>query len=435
MRLVVMQRKSFFLILFATTQLVAEIPGPCVSINDECRPRAIWEQPVCSECPEPSGRPISYGRMLECASVKVKPYGYVKWELYFDTRQPLGKREENTLYYPAPYLPDVYKQDINAHGKWHMTGFETRVGLLFIGPEWNGLRTDGLIEGDFRGINDANLSAFRHRNTLGRVLWNNGILLFGKWWHPLWMTECFPHTVGFAIGEPMDPHARNAQIKLIQRWDWFELIVAACSQNDFSSYGPFYPTPPNSTEDQSSFFIREAVRPNLHLQMRGYFDCNLIGIAADYKRLAPRLVSNDNIAVSEHIDSFIVEGFAAFNYAPWSLRMKCFWAQNGADQLLISGYGVRTIDPATDCRTYSNTAAACTWVDFSYLFGCDNHELGLFAGGAKNLGSEHKLYIDPTTGLTYNLYPREYCPKSQLCNASSSSLCLYERSSQVWLRA
>ena len=64
--------------------------------------------------------------------------GYVKWELYFDTRQPLGKREENIFDYPAPYLPDVFKQDINAHGKWHMTGFETRKrGSISVGPEWN----------------------------------------------------------------------------------------------------------------------------------------------------------------------------------------------------------------------------------------------------------------------------------------------------------
>ena len=90
--------------------------------------------------------------------------------------------------------------------------------------------------------------------------------------------------------------------------------------------------------------------------MRGYFDCNLVGVAADYKRLTPRLVSNDNVAVSEHIDSFIVEGFASFNYAPWSLRLKGFWAQNAADQIIISGYGVRTINPETDCRTYTNTA-------------------------------------------------------------------------------
>lgn len=395
-----MQQRSLFLILFAATQLLAEIPGPCVFIDDECRSRAIWEQPVCPECPENSGRPISYGRTLECALVKIKPFGYVKWETYFDTRQPLGTREENSLFYPAPYLPDIHKQDINAHGKWHMTAFETRVGLELVGPEWNGIKTDGLVEGDFRGIIDATISDFRLRNAFGRVLWKNAVLLFGKWWHPLWIPECFPHTVGFDIGAPMDPQARDPQIKLTQRWNWFELIVAACGQRDFSSPGPVSIAPtPNSIASPSTFFIREAVIPNLHVQMRGYFDCNLIGVAADYKRLTPRLVSNNNVAVSEHIDSFIVEGFASFNYAPWSLRMKGIWSQNGADQLLISGYGVRSINAETDCRSYSNTAAAAGWIDFSYLFCCDNHELGLFVGGTKNLGSRHKLYVNPTTGL------------------------------------
>ena len=104
-----------------------------------------------------SGRPISYGRTLECAVVKVKPYGYVKWEIYFDTRQPLGIREESFLTYPAPYLPDIHKQDINAHGKWHMTAFETRVGLSLYGSRMECVKTDGLVEGDFRGIVEATI--------------------------------------------------------------------------------------------------------------------------------------------------------------------------------------------------------------------------------------------------------------------------------------
>ena len=38
------------------------------------------------------------------------------------------------------------------------------------------------------------------------------------------------------------------------------------------------------------------------------------------------------------------------------------------------------------------------WLDFSYLLGCDNHEIGLFVGGTKT-SDQHKMHIDPSTGL------------------------------------
>mgnify|MGYP000750586628 CR=1 FL=1 len=110
-------------------------------------------------------------------------------------------------------------------------------------------------------------------------------------------------------------------------------------------------------------------------------------------------MSNKNISVKEYINSFTFEAFGAFIHPPWSLRLKAFWAQNGNNQLLLSGFAVRTIDVETDKRTYSNTALAGAWLDFSYLFGCDDKELGVFVGGGKNLGSSERLYIEPTTGL------------------------------------
>ncbi len=151
-----------------------------------------------------------------------------------------------------------------------------------------------------------------------------------------------------------------------------------------------------------SDYIRDAVIPNLHLQMRAYGDRWLFGAAGDYKRLVPRIVSNDNVKVKEHIDSFIFEAFATFNVnfycSSFVGRMKAFWAQNGNDQQLISGFGVKTVNPQTDRRTYANTAATGAWFDCSYYFHCDEMELGLFVGGTKNLGAREALYIDPETG-------------------------------------
>ena len=353
-----------------------------------CRDRAIWEQPV---CPCPSGRPISYGRFLEWAFVKLKPYGYVKWESYWNTRQIARYSDGQVLLFPLPRLLDPLRIDINSHGEWQMTAIETRVGVALYGPEWHTFKTDGLIEGDFRGISDDTIATFRLRHAFGRISWESGSFLFGQWWHPLFILECFPHTVAYNMGAPLETQARDPQLLLTQRWSWFELICALAGQRDFASNGPL---------GISTDYIINSATPNLHLQMRAYGnnDDNLVGIAGDYKRLVPRIESLTGYAVNESIGSFIFEAFGACSYAPWSLRTKVFWAQNANDQLLISGFGVRTIEPITDQRTYSNTATAGGWLDFSYLFDCNNTELGCFIGSTKNLGSRHRLYIDDTTG-------------------------------------
>lgn len=359
-------------------------PNPLI---DLCRSGNCWDQPPvlppvpCEPC-EPND-----------AAILLRPFGFVKWECYFDTRQVLGLRENAALFFPARFFPDKFKQDINAHGEWNMSAFESRLGCAFRGPDWNNFITDALIEGDFWGSLEASIFNFRLRNAFGRIMWQGGAFLFGQWWHPLWIEECYPHILGFGLGAPIDLYARVPQMRYTGRWDWFELIAALASQGDFSSYGP---------NRQAPDYIRNALVPNLHLQMRAYGTHSVWGIAGDYKRLVPRIVSNDCVKVKEHIDSFIVEGFGSFkkNFecSYCVARMKAYWAQNGSDLELISGFGVKCIDPCTDRRTYANTAAAGAWFDFSYYFHQDEMEFGLFVGGTKNLGSHDRLYIDPATG-------------------------------------
>lgn len=338
-------------------------------------------------CPFPSGTPI-FGRPLGIDYLKIIPYGYVKWEMYFDSRQNVGTRENQLIFFPQPIIRDKFGQDINDRGHWHMTAIESRFGIVMIGPKWDCITTEGAIEGDFRGPTDATISCFRLRHAFGIVKWKTGSFLFGQYWHPLFVPVCYPHTVAFSIGAPMEPQARAPQLRITQRWDWLEFIGAVSSQRDFQSTGP---------NGLSTEYIRNAITPNVTVELRAYGENFICGAVFDYLRLVPRLVSDLNISVCEQIPSYTVEAYLAVKFAPCSARMKGFWAENGTEQLLISGYGIRSIDPVTHRQTYSNTAAVGGWLDFSYTFHCDRMELGVFVGGTKNLGSRHRLHLDPDT--------------------------------------
>ena len=65
--------------------------------------------------------------------------------------------------------------------------------------------------------------------------------------------------------------------------------------------------------------------------------------------------------------------------------------------MLISGFAVKTDNPTTDFRTYSNTAALSGWIDTFLLLHGREVELGVFFGAVKNLGARSALFINPGT--------------------------------------
>jgi hypothetical protein len=204
--------------------------------------------------------------------------------------------------------------------------------------------------------------------------------------------ECWPGVISFNGGAPFETIARDPQARLTATFSNIDFIIALASQRDFASNGPLGVTPD---------YIMRAIVPNIHAQLRARGQGYFAGAAFDYKRLKPRLISDKKISVNEHIDSFITEAFLRLDFRESAiLRMKAIWAQNANDQVLISGFGVKTINPITDERTYANTAAASFWADASYFLDDEQlHQVGIFGGYTKNLGSNQKLFIDPKTGL------------------------------------
>lgn len=139
----------YFFLLFSTP-IFAQSPA----LIQICKNNLIWDQPPvlpphkCNEkriepialppecdletndtitplppCRKPSGRPISYGRNLQDAVITIIPYGYVKWQGYFDTRQEAGFREENTLIFPLPKKFDRFCQRYQCTWSTHYVGF------------------------------------------------------------------------------------------------------------------------------------------------------------------------------------------------------------------------------------------------------------------------------------------------------------------------
>lgn len=340
--------------------------------------------------------------------VTLTPYGFVAYDHFYDTRQVVALRDNFVLLFPAPILRDRCGRDINAHPDWNITAIQSRFGTIAESPlPWDESKVSAIIETDFLGAyngataeDDPLAGTFRIRYAYLFFDTPRWQFLAGEYWHPLFTyPDCFPDTISYNNGSPVDSASRDPQVRFTYKGKSFECMLAALSQNTFTSPGPC---------GYSYRYIANAVTPNICAQARYVHDDFFIGVMLDYKRLVPRLVTEKCVATNESINSIIAELLGAYNGERLQIRSKVIYAQNAADQFMLGGYAVETRDPHTDIRTYRNTSAVTGWIDVAYWFDNLTKSVGLFVGAGKNLGASKPLFIDPFTKqpIVYALNPK-----------------------------
>ncbi len=318
--------------------------------------------------------------------------GHILYLLFGDTRQMVGEAADFVVLVPEKKLFDACGKDINARGQFNSSMLETRMRIELHGPDIFGAHSFGYLEGDALG-NGILINRWRIRHAYVKLSWNSVSILMGQFWHPMYISdgECYPNTVGFDGGAPIEPFSRQPQLRITKKWEHVRLITTAAAQLAFTNNGPL---------GFSSTYIRDAVIPNLDAQLQWFKDeNNLIGVGVDYKRLVPRLVSNDNIKVHESISSVSVIGYASGLFGDFHIASKVGYLQNTTDLFTLGGYAVSCVSPTTDERSYANIRNAIFWVDMELQ---KKWSPGLFAGYTKNLGATKPIIQSITNQQTGN---------------------------------
>ncbi|MBN2200703.1 hypothetical protein JW777_01985 [bacterium] len=310
--------------------------------------------------------------------------GFVKTDVLADSRQTVALREGHFLLYPSPALMDSLGTDINAKANFNMLSIQTRLAGKIAGPDALGAKTSGLIEGEFFGTSDADISGFRVRHAFLKLDWAASSLLIGQFWHPMFVVEMFPGVVSFNTGAPFQAFSRNPQIRFTRNLGGIRLIAAALSQRDFQSNGP---------AGFTSAYLRNSVVPNLHGQVQISGGGHLFGFGFDHKTVTPRLVTTRNVATDASLGSTAFLGYAKLAFDRFCLKAEGITGGNLADHLMLGGYAVRSTDPATGVETYTALKSASAWGEVST--GKDL-EFACFAGVSKNLGAD-----EPYAGAVY----------------------------------
>ena len=325
----------------------------------------------------------------------IKFSGFVKTDIFYDTRQTVNIREGHFLLYPENISLDANNDDINAKSSFNMLSIQTRLKGAISGPDAFGAKTSGVIEADFFGNENTSFSdvnGLRLRHAFVKMNWSTTELLVGQYWHPMFIAESYPGVASFNTGAPFQSFSRNPQIRISQTFGDLKLIGCVFSQRDFTSTGP---------DGSSSKYVRNSGIPNAHLQLQFKSDSsNLItGVGIDYKTITPELNTVGTLGkfkTEQTLSSLSAIGFVNLKFKPVSIKLEGIYAQNAYDMAMIGGYGVKEVtDSTTGAKEFTNLNTFSFWTDIQT--NGKKLQIGLFSGYTKNLGSK-----DAITGAIYS---------------------------------
>lgn len=326
----------------------------------------------------------------------IKFGGFVKTDIFFDSRQTVDARYGQFMLYPKNEELDVNGDDINASSKFNIMSIQTRLRGVITGPDALGAKTSGLIEGAFFGNIASDVNGFRLRHAFVKLSWSSAELLVGQYWHPMFVTSCFPGTVSFNTGTPFQPFARNPQIRFTKRFGKVNLIGTLIEQIDFADSGP------NGT---SPIYLINSGIPELNLRLEYKSDNLILGAGIDYKSLKPRLsLTNSSSSFPDaptfktdsKANSTSIFGYFKYKAEPITIKLYGVSGQSMFGMTNLGGYaetGYQTTqldgEEVVSDIDYSPTKTNSFWADI-HTNGA-TWQLGLFGGFSKNAGANDTI--------------------------------------------
>lgn len=318
--------------------------------------------------------------------VKVDFYGFIRNDIFYDTRQNIGAGENIVPLYPRDRALDVNGEDINDSPKFHMLSVVSRAGINVKGPDVLGAKTAGILEGEFFGATEGGINEFRLRHAYITLDWEKTQLGVGQYWHPMVILDCLPNVVNYSTGSPIFALNRNPQVRLTHKLsDQFKVIAAINSQRDFT---------PNTAP------YRDSGMPSTHLQFQYKSSKFVAGIAGQYEELRPQLSSGTPPIVNNNrVKSFTAMAYAKAITKPLTISASAMMGQNAASLVMLGGFVGYAAPGQADIFRTMNTRSA--WIDFQQTT-TKKVAFGLFAGYVKNMGADNPVEgrVATTYGVT-----------------------------------
>jgi len=323
---------------------------------------------------------ISAKSQNDTAKFGIKFNGFVNSQIMFDSRQTVGGRETMLVLYPDNIKTDRKGKDINATPSLNQLAMISRLSGKIWGPDALGAKTSALLEGDFSGQTNSDNNGFRLRHAYLKLNWQKSELLIGQYWHPFDVPEMLPGSLSLNTGAPFHAFSRHIQLRYSCNIADFKIIATAASQRDYASDGPL---------GVKSDYIRNAVVPDMHLQLHYKYRKHLLGAGIDYKILQPRLHTDSNYKSNSKLSSTAIIAFAKLDFKSLDIKFQSSWGENLSEHTMLGGYVEKEIDSISKEIKYANMSALNIWMDISTK--AKYWKFAIFAAYTQNLGYSSEI--------------------------------------------
>lgn len=324
----------------------------------------------------------------------IKFGGFISTDASLTTRQTVEARDEVLLILaPKPIELDSDGNDINNTPSFNFSTLSTRLNAKITGPDAFGAKTTAFIEADFLGINTETKYSFRLRHAFIKLDWEKTQLLVGQYWHPTFITECFPGNVTFGAGVPYNPLGRNPQFKFLYKLGKVTLSISQLTNGHFTNKGV--------SDSQINALI-----PELHAQVQYKANRFLGGAGFGHKILRPEIVTANNYVTKERVHSNTVFAFSKFISPKLTYKAYGIYGQNNDNLVMMGGYAAIDKNYTQDqinkgIVEYTPYNTLSGWLDI-HTNG-SQFIAGVFAGYSENLGASKKVDVSTYTGRWGNV--------------------------------
>ena len=333
--------------------------------------------------------------------VTLKPYGFVRDYLYYDSRQTFNTNSGLFVQIPKDEsFVDSY--DVNGESEMNFLAITTRLGLNMSGVRALNADVTAKIEADFCGFTGNNFM-IRLRQAYYKMQWRNKkhSLLMGQSWHP--MTGDLPEVLALASGSPFQPFSRSPQLRYDFKLANMNFTYATLWQFQYKTVGP------------TGYDPKFNMIPEMFLGFDYSNNGFKIGYGLDILSIVPRTtatvkyevakIGEDGKYVLDEAGNAVMESkekkvqvderlttcspMLYVNYArnKFSLKAKGLLAENTGHLSMYNGFGVSKVNKDYS-QEYTPIRSLTGWVDLCYG---SKFKVNLFGGFSKNLGSKDEL--------------------------------------------
>lgn len=318
--------------------------------------------------------------------VSVKPYGFIRNYLTFDSRETYAVvgGEYNMIPYDMDVVDGV---DLNAVSSMQLQALSSRFGVNIAGPMLGLWKSSGKLEGDFGGFGTHN-TVLRLRLAYVKLSHGGSELLVGQDWHPM-SGNIMPEVLGMAAGAPFRPHSRTPQVRSTMYWDAFGYTAAVLWQLQYMNNGP--KSAIDSTSTASIDYFNRALWPEAFLGLNLKTDALYMQLGVDAQVLRPRTnaqVGGTVKKVDETVTSLSPTLYAQYAGGLWTVKFRTLLAQNTSHLNQLVGYAVTGVNPDGSWN-YAPMQASISYLNIAVG---KKYRGNLFLGYMKNLGAGESLY-------------------------------------------